>query len=83
MTQQPPDTAHEWGGEHFCAPDVRHLYDYGMIDIHEVGYPKELDDAPHTFCARCLQWFRNDNPEGVGAPTPHQKGQDNGRDAAS
>lgn len=55
------DTPYIWGGEHFCEPDTRHLYNAEPERIYnpEIGFPVELKELPdpETFCSFCLQWF--------------------------
>lgn len=72
------DQAFIWAGEHFCEPDHRDLYNNEPRRIFEVGYPVPLDELPETFCAVCLMWFTNPQPqEGLGSHPP-KKGTTDG-----
>lgn len=55
------DTPYIWGGEHFCEPDLHHLYHHELSRIYdpELGFPVKLHELPdpETFCSTCLQWF--------------------------
>lgn len=72
------DTPHEWGGEHFCGADTRHLYDHEPERIYDpaIGFPVQLDEnpVPPTFCSRCLKWFDAPELEGSDLRPPPEKG---------
>lgn len=73
------ESAYAWGGEHFCEPDTRHLYNTEprRITDPEIGYPVELDEAPETFCSVCLKWFTGPHDEGSDhRPPPESKEPD-------
>jgi hypothetical protein len=71
------DTAYSWGHEHFCAPDATRLYQREPGRLNTVGYPKQLDELPETFCSVCLGWFTGPHPEGS-EHRPPQKGTRDG-----
>lgn len=75
-----PDISFLWGHEHFCEPDTKHLYNTEIQRIYDpaLGFPKQLDELPDTFCSRCLQWFRELPTEGSGPRPPQQNGHTNG-----
>lgn len=74
-TPEPADKAFAWGHEHFCEPDATALYHAEPERIHDpaLGFPKELDHLPETFCSTCLDWFALPHIEGS-EHRPPQKG---------
>lgn len=74
MSEQ--DHGYAWGNEHFCEPDTRHLYNTETERIYDpaLGFPVKLDEAPETFCSRCLKWFVGPHPEGSEPRPPQSKG---------
>lgn len=55
------DTPYQWGGEHFCEPDLTSLYyrEINRIWDPAIGHPVKLEELPdpETFCSTCLLWF--------------------------
>jgi hypothetical protein len=71
--------AFQWGHEHFCQPDATELYNKEPQRLNDpaLGFPKQLDELPETFCSVCLMWFVGPHPEGS-EHRPPQKGTSNG-----